>query len=243
MSINKILLVFLLTVIFSCKNSSVSYSKELVKSLSNTNLLLVELIESNNNSQINIELIDLFRSISEINIENVNGNLVSLFEKYIDNVITIDEKYFNTNFTDSGSIDKLKVIKKFSTLSKQNQIHQLNIELNRFLEHIIRKLNFNSIQFNNQVFLTLIPEKFKVKPNEKFKADVILANKIISQKGKLTLNDYSSRLRMKNGVYHFEEVNNSKSNYSERELEFKFETNINGRDTVLKISHTYIIEK
>ena len=236
MTANKLFFIFFLSIMISCKNSSSIFNDELAKRLTETNSMLLEMLVSNN---LDVEKKDVkyLKELLRINHETSNDNLETQFNLLLDNFSKIDENYF------TSIANKPEILNKFLASSKEDRLNQMNIELSKFLENIIRKSNFKTSQSEDEIFLSIIPKSFKVKPNEKFEADIIIANKVESLNGKLTLNNYSNEFRMKNGIYHFAETNSSTSDYSERKLEFKFETKISGKDTTLKIPFTYIIEK
>ncbi len=234
MSINKLALFFFIILISSCKSSSSIVDTELVERLETTNTLLFELLISNSN--IDDKQINYLKEISKIN-STSNVEIETQFENLLNGISKIDKGYFKSEDF------KKEVRNKFSSLSKEEKKSQVILVSNKFLEYLVRKSDFEMKDSDNDIFLTIVPASFKVKPNEKFKADVILAKKVKTIEGKLTLNNYSNKFTMKEGVYHFAETNSSKDEFSKRNLEFQFATKINGRDIILKAPYTYIIEK
>lgn len=231
----KLSIVFLILLFFSCKNSSSIVTTEMIDRIIISNSTLLKILISSN-TKLNKEQTDHLQKISEINNKTNSNNIEAEYELLLDRFSKVDEIYFKSDN------DKVELMNYFSTFSPNEQICQIKIEINKFLESQLAKSNYKSNQLDDQIFLTILPESFKVKPKEKFKADVILARKEGKIDGKLTLNNYRNKLAMKDGIYYFEEINNSKSDFSERKLEFQFETKINGKDTVLKVPFTYIIE-
>lgn len=243
--LRKILALFLLIMIAAACKQTIINDKVLYNRLLDNNKIMLKLVEQSiaeRTTEKSVIQIDQFEGIIASIPHDTKEDLTKTFDTFLNQLRRIDVRYFNVNYTDAGNKSQLQVVNEFSAQTTEIQLQQLNIGLSNFLEYLLKQLDTKLARNEEDLFIALVPEQYKVSTNETYKAEVIIAQKVKTAKGKLSGNNF--RLVYRDGSARYSETKTTpaKEACSVRALTFKFETTINGKDTVLILNHKYILE-
>ncbi len=185
--------------------------------------------------------IEVFETILSALGEEAVTDLSGSYTEFLTQLEAFDPRFYNGNYAESGWKSQSQIIKEFGTLSHREQRESLNINISHFLEHVLANTSTELTRNDEDIFVAVIPEKQLIQRNERYKAEIVIGQRMRTIKGTISLKSWD--IPVLDGGYNLNLIppRTPGEGLSVENLDMAFQTTINGKDTLIQIKHEYYI--